>query len=259
MLTQRRNSPGQKFQHPRTNKPPVICILSLLFSLFIYQNVSGTSQDLPKVPAVIAQSEFDYYGTHFVVQLTPSSDAVIRKVDFPGGGVNEGDFVLTCGMPKILLRSGSTVLSEIAPILDARFVQHDSDSSWVAYGTSPIILLTQKDKLPLIVLAQYGSSNGSDFLIYLIQQEGEKFKIKPVEFGDRWCGDAHQTVLFGSNIQNFYDETKKVDYLRLDGYDNSIGDWFTIYYLADYRNDTLWKLVEYRTGSAPTECFEAEG
>ncbi len=50
-----------------------------------------------------------------------------------------------------------------------------------------------------------------------------------------------------------------MDYLRIYGYDNSIGNNFTIYYMADYHDEAHWELVEYRTGSAPAECLETEG
>lgn len=109
------------------------------------------------------------------------------------------------------------------------------------------------------MVAQYGSSNGSDFRIYLIQQQKDEFEIKPVDFSDRCYGNEPQKALFGSDIQVLHDETKKVDYLCIHGYDNSIGNSFTIYYISGYQDEAHWELVEYRIGSASTDCSEAEG
>ncbi len=233
-----------------------IFLISLLFATFSNQNISANSQTVPKVPAVIAQSEFDYQGTHFVVQLIPSSDTIVRKVDATGGLFNEGDFALRSGVPAIVLRSESNVVGEITPMQDAEFVMHIPDPNWYAYGTSPIFLLTRKDKLPLIVLAQYGSSNGSYFRIFLIQQVAETFEIRPVEFSDM-CYRDRQNILFGTDIKMLYDEINKRDYLTIEGYDNSLGASFKSLYIADY-DEVQWRLVHHHSGVAPAENTDEE-
>lgn len=129
---------ARKCQLPQMNNLRTICLTYLLFAIFSNQNISANSQDLPKVPAVIAQTEFDYQGEHFVVQLIPSSDAVIHIVDFPGGGAGKGDFIMTSAVPTIVLRSGSKVLREITALQDARFFLHIPDPNWYAYGTAPL-------------------------------------------------------------------------------------------------------------------------
>jgi hypothetical protein len=248
------------FRKKMPNNIRAVLHLSLLFVTFNIQNISANSQDVPKIPAVISQTEFDYQGTHFVVQLIPSSDAVITRELYNGGGVNAGDFVLTCNC-AIVLRHGSDVLAQFAPHL-GQFVNGISDlgwTDWTGNGEAPILLLTRKDKLPLIVIPQYGSSNGSNYYVFLIQQVAEKFEIKSVQFSDRCYVDSHQQSVFGSDIRMLYDQTNRVDYLRVNGYDNSIGNNFTIYYMADYNDEAWWELVEYRTVSAPIECSEPEG
>jgi hypothetical protein len=114
-----------------------------------------------------------------VVQVIPSSNSVINKIDFSGGGVGAGDFVLTSNS-EIVLRHGPEILSQIATIPEAQFVEHNS--RWSAIGDSALILLKRKNKLPLIAFPQYGSSNGSDYHIYSIQQQQNKFQITPVDF-----------------------------------------------------------------------------
>jgi hypothetical protein len=216
-----------------------------LFALSFDQNLSANSQDPPKVPAVISQTEFDYQGAHFVVQLVPSSDATTRKVDANGGQFSEGDFALRSGAASIVLSSESKVLSEITALQDAEFVLDIPDFSWKANGESPIFLLTRKDKLPLIVVPQYANSGGSYYWIYLIQQSADKFELKAIKFSD----PIYLGALFGDSIQMFYDEIKKEDFLRIHGYDNSIGAPFTKYYIADYE-ERSWKLT------APAENSE---
>jgi len=238
------------------SKLRAIFLISLLLAMFSNQNISANSQDVPKVPAVISQTEFDYQGTHFVVQLIPSSDAVIRQELYNGGGLNAGDYVLTSTCSIVLLR-GSDILSHLEGVPGRQFVLDQSNSKWLGNGEAPIFLLSRKDKLPLIIFPQYGTSNGSDYRVYIIQKIKDKFEINQVEFSVKCYGD-HQGALFGSEIKTFYDETNHVDYLRIYGYDNSIGNNFTIYYMADYHDEALWKLVEYRTGSAPTKRLEAE-
>lgn len=230
----------------------VISITYLLFAFFSDQHISAASQDLPKVPAIIAQSEFDYQGTHFVVQLVPSYDAVVSRVEFNGGQFSEGDFQLRCSVPGIVLRRESKVLSEITALQDAEFVLDTSDFSWKANGESPIFLLTRKDKLPLIVVPQYANSGGSYYRIYLIQQTAGKFEITPIKLSDP---GYRPNALFGDYIKMFYDEIKKQDYLRIHGYDNSIGVPFTKYYIAD-NDERSWRLVEHHSDIAPDENTE---
>ena len=191
-----------------------------------------------------------------MVQLIPSSGAVVRQELNIGGQVSE-EGAFSRANSTIVLRRGLDVLSQITTIPDAEFVQHKSDSSWEAHGESPIFLLVRKDKLPLIVFVQYANSNGSYFRIYIIQQLKDKFEITPIEYSD--SNDHYQkNALFGDTIRMFYDEIKKQDLLCIYGYDNSIGNNFTIYYMAGNHDEAQWELVEYRTGSERTDCLDAE-
>ena len=185
------------------SKLRTILLIALLFAIFSNQNISANSQDVPKVPAVISQTEFDYQGTHFVVQLIPSWDAVVRRVDATGGLFSEGDFALRSAVPAIVLRSESSVLSEITAMQDAEFVMHIPDPLAVRLRYLSSLSSNTKRQTPINCARTIWQPNGSDFRVFLIQQIEKKFKIKPVEFSDKCYGD-HQGALFGSEIKTFY-------------------------------------------------------
>ena len=105
------------------------------------------------------------------------------------------------------------------------------------------------------MVPQYANSGGSYYRIFLIQQTSDKFEITPIKLSDPSYG---ANVLFGDTIRIFYDEIKKHELLCIYGYDNSIGNNFTIYYMAGNHDEAHWKLVEHRTGSERTDCLDAE-
>lgn len=196
-------------------------VMALLIFVMIVIPTISLAQDLPAVPNVITQTNFEFEGKTYALEVASGKGIKVRVGGLYCANLNETP-ELDCDNCSLVLKVGQKELSRI--LLGPSSFVYDK-GKWHVTGIPPLNILKRSGEFPLITFSQYAGCNGNAYYFYWIETQKDLLTLKPVKFVGFEKGlkenELYATVNFEDAVRLIKTSRPYKNELWVSGYSNS--------------------------------------